>query len=92
MSDGQGEVLREIESATWRHNPALVPHDKAGVALMARRVASDMQALANAMAAVGMGRGVWPEHSAELLGASEVVKEWAGKMDKEASEGAERNE
>jgi hypothetical protein len=43
---------------------------KAAVAHRARRVARDMQELANAMAAVGMGRGPWPEKSAELLGAS----------------------
>lgn len=57
----------------WRYRPL----NEAAVAHQMRHVAGLMQELANAMAAVGMGRGVWPEKSAELLGASRMLREWA---------------
>lgn len=42
-----------------------------------RALADTMQALACDMAAVGMGRGEWPEHSLELHNAGTMARAWA---------------
>ncbi len=66
----------------WRYRPL----NAAALAMQARHVAALMQDLANGMAAFGRGRGVWPQHSAELLGASKMLAEWAEEMETEAAE------
>lgn len=48
-----------------------------------RSLADTMQALANDMAAVGMGRGEWPEHSLELHNAGKMAIQWAHEIDLE---------
>lgn len=42
-----------------------------------RSLADTMQTLACDMAAVGMGRGEWPEHSLELHNAGTMARAWA---------------
>lgn len=48
-----------------------------------RLMADTMQSLANDMAAVGMGRGEWPEHSLELHNAGKMAIQWAHEIDLE---------
>jgi hypothetical protein len=47
-------------------------------------LADTMQALAIDMAAVGMGRGQWPEHSLELHNAGKMARSWAVAIELEA--------
>jgi len=49
-----------------------------------RNLADTMQALARDMAAVGMGRGEWPEHSLELHNAGKMARSWAVAIELEA--------
>ncbi len=46
-------------------------------------LADTMQALAIDMAAVGMGRGQWPEHSLELHNAGKMAIQWAHEIEVE---------
>lgn len=48
-----------------------------------RNLADTMQALARDMAAVGMGRGEWPEHSLELHNAGKMAIQWAHEIEVE---------
>jgi hypothetical protein len=70
--------------AGWGYQPL----NEAAVDHRTRRVAADLQQLANAVAAVGRGRGRYPEWSDEMASLARRMVKWAGEMEGEAKENA----
>ena len=86
LTTGPPAVFEAIPDIDWQRNGwQYRPKNKAAVAIRSRRLAELMAEHARDMAAVGMGEGVWPEHSAELLEASKLLLEWADVMEVEAA-------
>ena len=98
MSDGQSDVQRTIDAnntrtggADWQSGDGwgYLPLNEAAVAQQMRRAVADMQQLANATAAVGMGRGRYPEWSEELASLARRLHVWADAMNTDAANAAE---
>ncbi len=72
-------TLQATGCADWqtRDGWGFRPLDQAAVDHRTRRVARDLQQLANATAAVGRGRGTAPERSGAMQDWARQLKEWA---------------
>ena len=94
MSGGQDEVQRQLTEgpplayqatggADWQSNGGwgYQPINAAAMAMRLRVRARQLQADANDLAALGMGRGEYPERSAEMAAWAKKMEEWAGEVE-----------
>ena len=106
MSGGQDEVQRQMTEgppcayqatggADWQSNGGwgYQPINAAAMAMRLRVRARQLQSDANDLAALGMGRGKYPERSAEMAAWAKKMEEWAEGVETEvAAEAAEGSE
>ena len=104
MSDGQQEAVYDqfttgpplayqaTGGADWqsRQGWGYRPLNKAALAVRYRRLAHDLNQDAIATAALGMGRGRYPERSKKLLEWSQEARRWAEGIESEVAAEAER--
>ena len=99
MTDGQQELVygstpltyQATGGADWQRNSGwrYLPLDKPAMANRMRRLAADIQQAANALAALGMGRGRYPEWSGDMASLARCMSVWADEIAAEAVKGGE---